>query len=89
MIDDDLDRLLSDVGSGTDYSGSRDDTLRIKQRMARKSDVNIEGSGEGLPHRSRFCGADENALKSENDVLDYAKGVAQAVSTIRQEPSLP
>jgi hypothetical protein len=80
MIDDDLDRLLSDVGSGTDYSGSREDTLRIKQRMARKSDVNIEGSGEGLHTEEGFVER-MKSLEVDNDVLDYAKGVAQAVST--------
>ncbi|HSV98249.1 MAG TPA: hypothetical protein VLM75_15100 [Spirochaetota bacterium] len=80
MIDDDLDRLLSDVESGVDYSGTREDALRFKQRVARKPDVTSEGSGEGLNNEEGFIERIKS-IKVDDDILDYAKGVAQAVST--------
>ncbi len=80
MIDDDLDRLLSDVESGADFSGSREESLRFKQRMARKSDINIETSGEGSHTEEGFIDRIKK-LPVDNDILDYSKGVTQAVST--------
>ncbi len=79
MIDDDLDRLLSDVDSDSDYSGAREDSLRFKQRMARKSDINIEASGDKENSEKAFI---ERilGLEVDNDVMDFAKGVPAAVN---------
>jgi hypothetical protein len=80
MIDDDLDRLLSDVEGGKHFSESKEDALRVKQRIARKSEINIEGSGERLLTEEGFIERIKR-LAVDRDILDYSKGVAQAVST--------
>jgi len=78
MIDDDLDRLLSDVDSASDYSGAREDSLRFKQRMARKSDINIEASGDGVHSEKAFIDR-ILGLEVDNDIMDFAKGAPAAV----------
>ena len=79
MIDDDLDRLLSDVESGSDYGGAKEDSLRFKQRMARKSDINIEASGKDEYSERAFVDR-IRGLEVDSDIMGFSRGAPHAAS---------
>ncbi len=78
MIDDDLDKLLSEVESEEDYSRIRDGTLSIKQKIARKSDSHIEEKVEGLSADEVFM-LKVSRYSVDEDVLVFKNGCVNSI----------
>ncbi len=76
--DDDLDKLLSDVGTDFDFQEARQESLRQKQRAARKSDITIEEE-EGSGSEENFLKRIKN-LGIDDDILSFSNGLPPALN---------
>ncbi len=54
MIDDDLDKLLSDIDEQNEYSSSREATRDFQQKQARRHDNVISNQNEEKDHKDTF-----------------------------------
>ncbi len=76
-MDNDLNRILSDIDSEADFQSTREEALRKSQEKARKYDANIDTPSEeesGQSFQSKIL-----ETEIDNDVIAFAKGVVPAI----------
>lgn len=78
MMDKDLDKLLTDIDGKTEYDSSRAESLREKQRFARRGDSSREYSDDESGAGASFPGPVERKPVT-NDILFFDKGALIAV----------
>ncbi len=78
MIDKDLDKILSDIEGSSDFESAREESIREKQRLARKGDINLDLTPDGV--------SGDDAFKQRIDKIDisdetrvFSKGVLVAL----------
>ena len=91
MNDDDLDRLLSNVDGESEYSSAREESLKIKQRMARKSDVTVEAilddgaSDEAFLQKMKTLGITDAILLFRGGVVNALREHEHAARRFREQ----
>ncbi|HON78640.1 MAG TPA: hypothetical protein PK544_09140 [Spirochaetota bacterium] len=77
-MDKDLDRLLTDIEGKTEYDSSRAESLREKQKYARRSDSSVDYTDSDSGTGAAAAGPVER-MPVSNDILFFDKGVLNAL----------
>ncbi|MFW5770001.1 MAG: hypothetical protein ACOCX9_01070 [Spirochaetota bacterium] len=78
MIDDDLDRLLSDIDEQNEYSSSREATREFQQKQARRHDNVVTTEEDGADQKESFLKRIER-IDYGNAFEFHDKGIAGAI----------
>jgi len=78
MIDDDLDRLLSDIEEQNEYSSSREATREFQQKQVRRHDNVVPPEENGIDQKESFLKRIER-IDYGNASAFYEKGITGAI----------
>ncbi len=78
MIDKDLDKILSDIEASSDFESAREESIREKQRLARKGDINLDLTPEGVSGDDAFKQRIER-IDISDETRMFGKGVLVAL----------
>jgi len=78
VIDKDLDKILSDIEGSSDFESAREESIREKQRLARKGDINLDLTPDGVSGEDAFR---ERIKKTEisDETRIFGKGAIVAL----------